>query len=266
VNFVRDLGSEGQRLDLRPRLSYPWSPGGFFTLTPRLGVRETIYDTEVIGTKIDRGLVVEDTEKEFVFRTLLEAGADWEARAWRVFDLDGAMGIQRIQHVIEPRVTYNYREGDDSANVPQWDGIDFIVPSHTVTYSLTNRVKARAVGDGDRPGVVWELLRFTLSQTYSIDPPPIVTSVVGEPAPVTPVPTTTVAALRRLRRFHPRHRGRRSVRDPGDQRHHRPVLRGLPLARGVRHPARRQRGPRVHPGLAGGPDRLPLGVPLLDGL
>jgi LPS-assembly protein len=205
VNFVRDLGSEGQRLDLRPRLSYPWSPGGFFTLTPRLGVRETLYDTEVIGTTIDRGIVVEDTRKEFVSRTLLEAGADFEARAYRVFDLDGAMGIQRLQHVIEPRATYLYREGDDADNVPQWDGVDTIGPDHRVTYSLVNRLKARSGGDGDRPGQIWEILRFTLSQSYRIDPSPIVTTRVGEPAPPptpTPAPaptTTTAAARRRLR-------------------------------------------------------------------
>ena len=47
-----------------PRLSYPLTPGGFFTVTPRVGFRETIYDTRVVGTKVDRGFLVEDTEKE----------------------------------------------------------------------------------------------------------------------------------------------------------------------------------------------------------
>jgi LPS-assembly protein len=217
VNFVREVGSEGQRLDLRPRLSYPWSPGGFFTLTPRVGVRETIYDTEVVGTKLERGFVVEDTRDEYTVRSLLEAGADLEARAYRVFEMNGAMGIQRLQHVIEPRVNYNYRTGDDSENLPQWDGIDTIRPSHTVTYSLTNRLKARAVGQDDRPGRVWEVIRFTLSQTYTVEPEPIVTSVVGEPAPpptppttpgvsvppttVPPTTTTTTAAARRRARI-----------------------------------------------------------------
>ena len=195
-NFVRDIGSAGQRLDLAPRLSYPWSPGGLFTLTPRVGIRETIYDTEVVGTKLDRGFVVEDTRKEFTTRSLFEAGADFEARAYRVFDLDGALGIQKMQHLIEPRVTYNFVDGDDSKNLPQWDGVDAIKPSHTVTYSLTNRLKARAVGQEDRPGRVWELIRFTLSQTYTIEPDPIVTTVVGTPAPP---PTTTAAAARRRR-------------------------------------------------------------------
>jgi LPS-assembly protein len=190
-NFVRDIGSAGQRLDMLPRLSYPFSPGGFFTITPRVGIHETVYDTKVVGTTLDRGFVVEDTEKELVSRTLLEAGADFEARAYRVFEVGGAFGIQKLQHVIEPRVSYNFLDGDDSDDLPQWDGIDAVRPRHTVTYSLTNRLKARAVGEEDRPGRVWEVIRFTLSQTYTIDPESVTTTVVNAPPPVTPAPVTT---------------------------------------------------------------------------
>jgi LPS-assembly protein len=199
-NFVREIGSAGQRLDLAPRLSYPWSPGGLFTLTPRVGFRETVYDTEVVGTKVDHGFIVEDTRKDLTARSLFEAGVDLEARAYRVFELDGALGIQKLQHLIEPRVSYNFLDGDDSRNLPQWDGIDATAPAHTVTYSLTNRLKARAVGQEDRPGRVWEIIRFTLSQTYTIEPEPFVASAVGTVAPVptpAPIPTTAVAARRR---------------------------------------------------------------------
>ena len=196
VNFVREVGSEGQRLDVAPRLLYPWSPGGFFTLTPRLGLRETLYDTEVVGTKVDRGFIVEDTRKEFTVRSLFEAGADLDARAFRVFEAGGALGIQKMQHAIEPRVSYNFLDGDDSRNLPQWDGIDTITPGHTVTYSLTNRLKARAVGEEDRPGRVWELIRLTLSQTYTIDPEPFEASLIGTTAPLPP-PIPTLPARRR---------------------------------------------------------------------
>jgi LPS-assembly protein len=190
VNFARDLGSEGQRLDLHPRLSYPVSPGGFFTLTPRVAVRETLYDTEVVGSKADRGVLVEDTRDRFTSRSLLEAGADLEARAYRVFELNGLLGIQKLQHAIEPRVSYNYLGGDESKKLPQWDAIDAINPSHSVTYSLTNRVKARAVGEEDRPGRVWELLRFTLSQTYAVDPVTQTTTTVNPLNPTTTITTT----------------------------------------------------------------------------
>jgi LPS-assembly protein len=198
-NFVREVGSEGQRLDLLPRVSYPLSPAGLFTITPRVGLRETIYDTRVVGTKVDEGFVVEDTRKELTVRSLFEAGVDFDARAQRVFELNGAYGIQKLQHLIEPRVSYDFLDGDDSDDLPQWDNIDTVKPGHNVTYSLTNRLKARAVGQDDQPGRVWEVIRFTLSQTYTIDPDPIVTTtVVPVPTP-TPTPTTTTAAARRRR-------------------------------------------------------------------
>ncbi len=204
VNFVRDVGSEGQRLDLHPRLSYPVSPDGLFTLTPRVGFRETVYDTTVVGTKVDSGFVVEDTESELHDRTLLEAGMDLEARAYRVFELDGLLGIQRLQHLVEPRVSYNYVSQDSQTSLPQFDGIDRIFPTNSLTYSLTNRVKGRAVGTDDRPGRVWELLRLTLSQTWSLTEPRTVgsTEPVGilappEPAPGTePVPTPAPTATK----------------------------------------------------------------------
>jgi LPS-assembly protein len=96
-----------------------------------------------------------------------------------------------MQHVIEPRVSYNFLDGDDSTNLPQWDGTDTITPGHTVVYSLTNRLKARAVGQGEQPGRVWELIRFTLGQTYTIEPDPIESTTVGT--------TTTSSAARRRR-------------------------------------------------------------------
>src|SRR5262249_9418381 len=176
TNFVREVGSSGQRLDLHPQLAYPWTPAGLFTLTPRVGVRETLYDTKVVGTKVDQGFTVEDTRSDTLLRSLFEAGADLEARAFRVFETDGAMGVQRLQHVIEPRVSYNYIAGNQSTEIPQWDGIDANTETNSVTYSLTNRLKARAVNDGDQPGRVWEMVRFALAQTYTIQPQPVTTT------------------------------------------------------------------------------------------
>jgi len=197
--FARDIGSSGQRFDVTPRLSYPVSPGSLFTITPRIGFRETIYDTRVVGSSVDQGIVVEDTRKELTVRSLFLAGVDFDARAQRVFDLDGAFGIQKLQHAIEPRVTYNFLGGDDSTDLPQWDGIDVITPANTVTYSLTNRLKARAVGQDDKPGRVWELIRFTLSQTYTIEPNPISTTVFGTSTTSTATPTTaTTVTPKRL--------------------------------------------------------------------
>jgi LPS-assembly protein len=196
-NFVREVGSAGQRLDIHPTVSYPFSPGGYFTLTPRVGFRETLYDTRVIGTKVDQGFLVENTEKEFTTRSLVEAGLDLEARAYRTYDLGGFLGIEKIQHAIEPRISYLYLTGTDQGDLPQFDAIDLIQPANGITYSLTNRIKARSVTSEAYPrGRVWELARLTFSQAYSLDVPSALALIPGinQPAPATPTTPTTVTS------------------------------------------------------------------------
>jgi LPS-assembly protein len=203
-NFVRDVGSAGQRLDLHPRLSYPFRPFGLFTVTPRLGGRETVYDTKVVGVKVDRGFLVEDTVDEVIHRPLFEGGVDFEARAYRVFDLGGALGIEKIQHAIEPRVSYLYINNIDQNKFPQYDGVDLVRGTNGVTYSLTNRLKARAVpGEDGAKGRTWELLRFTLSQTYDVEEPPRTELISPINLPVTPglPPPTTLPPLARGKRL-----------------------------------------------------------------
>jgi LPS-assembly protein len=202
-NFVRDLGSDGQRLDLRPRLTFPYSPAGLFTVTPRVGFRETLYDTKVVGAEVDRGFLVEDTRDEFVNRTLFEGGVDLEARAFRVFDVGGALGIQKIQHAIEPRVSYNYVSDTDQDEIPQYDSVDRIVGTNNLTYSLTNRIKARGAPSDLYPaGRVWELARLTFSQSWEIVAPPELRPVGAINFPsatgVPPPPGTPVRTPNRL--------------------------------------------------------------------
>src|SRR5262249_32720887 len=80
--------------------------------------------------------------------------------------------------------------------LPQYDGVDLIRPSNGVTYSLTNRIKARGVASEAFPkGRVWELARFTLSQTYDLEEPPQVPPVspINQPAPtVSTIPPSVI--------------------------------------------------------------------------
>jgi hypothetical protein len=128
-----------------------------------------MYNTKVVGTTVEQGLTVEETENEFQHRSLLAVGMDLEARAYRVFETGGFLGIEKLQHVIEPRVGWTLVTGDDNAGLPQYDGVDAVPgKSNLITYSLTNRLKARAVGEEGQPGRVWEVARLTLLQSYDV--------------------------------------------------------------------------------------------------
>ncbi|HVQ76308.1 MAG TPA: LPS assembly protein LptD [Candidatus Binatia bacterium] len=171
VNFVREEGSEGVRLDLFPVVRMPIPIFGSFTVTPFLGGRLTWYDTQVAGYGTKNGILLEETIKEGILRQQIEIGFEATARAARVYQAGGFAGIAALQHVIEPRVGFAAIRGRNQDQLPQWDPtIDRIGTTNGITYSLTNRLNAKTVAGANQEPVRWELLRFVLSQTVSATP------------------------------------------------------------------------------------------------
>jgi LPS-assembly protein len=169
VNFVRDVGSEGVRLDLHPRLSRPIPVFGFLTATPFVGGRLTGYSKTVTGSTLnfDQTVVVEQTTEEARLRSLLELGGDLESRASRIYSMGGWAGIDAILHSIEPRVNYTWIDGTHMSQLPQWTPpIDNIPETSLLTYSLVNRLRARTVAPAGTEAARWELARLTLGNTY----------------------------------------------------------------------------------------------------
>src|SRR5439155_428884 len=96
TRFFRELGSEGTRVDLHPRLSRPIPLAGYATLTPFAGGRLTYYDRTVTDTGFVDGIFVERTAARDRVRELAELGADAETRATRVFPTDVAVSMPRV--------------------------------------------------------------------------------------------------------------------------------------------------------------------------
>ena len=62
TKFVRDLGSEGSRLDLFPRLALPLPVYGLFTITPFVAPRLTAFSKTATGSLLlPDGTVIETT-------------------------------------------------------------------------------------------------------------------------------------------------------------------------------------------------------------
>lgn len=181
THFVRDVGADGNRVDLHPRLTRPIPVAGVFTVSPFAGGRLTAYDRTVTGTRITRagGLTVQETKDEPRLRQILELGADVETRAARVYTLGDRAGIGAVLHTIEPRLNYTWLDGSDlqrftrsgalrASLIPQYDGLDAIAEQSRFTYSLTNRVLARTVAPEGTEPVRWELVRFVLGHSYEL--------------------------------------------------------------------------------------------------
>jgi LPS-assembly protein len=172
TSFVRDVGADGIRLDVHPRVFLPLSVGGVLTLTPFAGGRETLYDREVVGKRLTTvGIEVEETKNESRLRSQGELGADAETRASRVYTLGGAGGIDRLQHLIEPRVNYTAIQGVNQKATPQFDReIDKGGKVSAITYSVTNRLTAKTVAGPNEQPVRWEMVRLLLSQSANLLP------------------------------------------------------------------------------------------------
>ncbi len=189
VDFVREVGSSGQRLDVHPRISRPFSVDGLFTVTPFVGGRLTAYDKTVVGSRTTRGVngSLEVTDNQGRLRRLAEAGTDIETSLARTYSTGGTWGIDGLLHTIEPRVQYLWITGKEQTRLPIWtEGVDRIPDTSQIVYSLTNRVRARTVTLPDTETVRWELLRFAVGHIYDLraqQPGSIFGTLIVEPLP-----------------------------------------------------------------------------------
>lgn len=136
VNFEREKGVKGRRLDLHPRVSLPLNPGGYFELKPSIGYRETIYWAD------------DNPEGGFQTRGLYDFKTDMVTTFVRIFDLGGD-SVDKIRHTIRPQITYAYTPHEGQENLPYFDGTDRIGKVNSITYSINSILTGRfKEGDG----------------------------------------------------------------------------------------------------------------------
>ncbi|MCP4692339.1 MAG: LPS-assembly protein LptD [Desulfobacterales bacterium] len=132
INFYRDDGEKGMRLDVHPRVLLPLRIKNYLSLEPSVGARETVWrvdaDTARASTNVDRS---------FLTRTMLDVKLDLYTNIFRVFEVDMG-GVDRIKHVVKPEITYEYIPEKDQDEYPYFDDLDRVERKNLVTYALTN--------------------------------------------------------------------------------------------------------------------------------
>jgi LPS-assembly protein len=168
VRFVRDVGSDGGRVDIHPQVLRP-IPLEVATLTPFVGGRLTGYDRTVTGFHVSQGVTgpIENTNDDTRLRRLVEAGATLESKLSRVYQVGGARNVDALLHTVEPRVSYTWVAGKGKDRLPQWTpGLDSIQDTSLVEYSLTNRIRGRTIALANAEPTRWEMFRLTLGHSY----------------------------------------------------------------------------------------------------
>jgi len=141
-----------QRLDLFPVLLWRYEAPRGFIVTPRLGVRETLYSDDGLG-------------EGSVTRQLGVAAlgvSNQGRREWM-----GGSGSTLI-HAVEPGVLYSYVGDPHQEAHPRFDEIDDIVESNLLTATLTNRLLVRGP-DAREIEAVWVRLTQSYHLTRHVD-------------------------------------------------------------------------------------------------
>ncbi len=120
------------RLDLHPAASLPLRIAPWFSITPKVGLRETWYSKSL----------KEGNEKHLrhasLSRFLPNIGVALRGpQIERLFKLKGE---KRIKHTIIPEIRYTYIPPKDQHNIPYFDLEDYVPPQDMFLFSLTNWV------------------------------------------------------------------------------------------------------------------------------
>jgi LPS-assembly protein len=170
VNFYRELGSDGTRFDLRPRMSRPIPLAGYATLTPFVGGRVTAYDRTVTDTGYKHGVFIEHTNDRTRVRQLAELGADAESRVTRAYQLGGAGGLAGVLHSVEPRTHYVRIFGENFYSLPIWtERVDRVPEANWFEYSVTNRLRGRTVNPEGTEAARLDLVRLVVGHARDIE-------------------------------------------------------------------------------------------------
>ena len=168
-HFFRNRGYYGQRFDLAPWVSLPFSLGRSVYGSVTATGRETVYhmSSRARGRPTVPG---SGRLKGTQTREMAQLQAELGTRLSRVFDV-GWGRVSKLQHVIEPQVSFSYVPQVGQDDLPLYDGLDRINRRSLFVYGVANRLLGKfdpLPGASKRQARVRELIR--LSVTHAYDP------------------------------------------------------------------------------------------------
>ena len=153
---------EYERFDIVPTVAYPFTGLSYLTMRASLTGRLTHYTSSLEG----RNLVDESVERKY-FETRFDIRGPTFSK---IFNTPDNFYAARYKHVIEPQIVWSRRSFVDTfAEVPKFDGQDYIPGTNQVSLSIVNRVLAKRVVNGEEQQTATEMLTWTVSQRYFFD-------------------------------------------------------------------------------------------------
>jgi LPS-assembly protein len=152
INYLSQAAPDGLRFDIRPELALPFNLANYLHGSLSVAPRETLYhlydNTTSFSTvscplPLDKRSCVKNPESLRSFtrnnsRELVEVTGNVGTSFGRVFSWNGAE-LQKINHLIEPEVSYLFVSHSKQNDIPIMDGVDRVNHRNLLSFSLTNR-------------------------------------------------------------------------------------------------------------------------------
>ena len=152
VNYWRDEGIGGHRIDLHPSLSVPVPLSPYLESRAELGLRETFYVIEEYG---DATWDEDNTQNRLVPDFEFEVATP----LLRTFNLSDG---DSFDHRLRPYVSYVYIPDVDQDDLPDFDSVDRIDEESSIIYGVDNYF------DGIFGGASRDIGYVKISQSYSL--------------------------------------------------------------------------------------------------
>ena len=178
VNYWRQTGLSGQRLDLDPHLTVPWQLGKYVWGLGTIGFDETLYESsgDIIkvtpvgtdGLEYNNALSLgPHGPGGFDHRELPYAQFSAQTELAKIYNLHWE-SIEKVKHTIEPFFTYAFVPNVNQNNLPLFDQVDRINARSLFTYGFTSRLIAKIPGAAAIPNAPSEQPNAPFSLSDSI--------------------------------------------------------------------------------------------------
>jgi LPS-assembly protein len=135
VHLYEPDGDKGYRLDLYPRLLWPFKLGHYLSLEPSAGYRQTLWNRYENEADPDQTGSADHRE-------LYDLRLDLSSEVYRIFP--GLLpATDRSKHSLRPQLTYRYLPRVDQDDLPKFDAVDRIKRLNQLTWALTQTLTSR---------------------------------------------------------------------------------------------------------------------------
>ncbi len=150
--FYSDDNTRAARIDLHPRVTWPFRLGQALYIEPSAGLRETAWFVEKF-----QNVPTEEAKDDNTYRTLYDLRLNVSSEFSNVFAL-GDAGLEAVRHTVLPQVIYEYIPDKDQDEYPAFigqdtngnltpldDTVNRVAPENKITYSITNSFTSKSL-------------------------------------------------------------------------------------------------------------------------